>query len=497
MLRDAFAEPAPQREPRAPDPFAGDPFTTSAGGWAETALANEVAILESTLPGGINTQINTSAFNVGQIVAGGDLDYQQCFDALYQAAARASSGDTAGGWIEASLHSGLRSGAKTPRTAPESKDYPAWAPSSTDSAGPSTSSAAPWEATGPVAPSRPTASVDSSPDGASAGDASAGSTLQGAPSTDLGDLVRDNLPRIDWHALWADESEEEWIIEPILPARRLVALYSPPKVGKSLLMLELAAAVAAGRPVLGVVPDRARNVLYVDFENDPKGDIRQRLQRMGYGPDGLANLYYLSFPTLSYLDGAKGGEQLMAAVHVYGAEVVVIDTVSRSVEGEENDNDTWLGFYRHTGLKLKQAGVALIRLDHTGKDETKGQRGGSAKSGDVDAVWRLSTLVRDESYVLTCEINRMPVHEKTLTLYRKESPLRHEVDAAGRAAVGRILEDARIAALKAADCPADVGRPAGSAVLHAAGLTAPKSERWADLVNAYTRHLGAVPWAPE
>ena len=36
----------------------------------------------------------------------------------------------------------------------------------------------------------------------------------------------------------------------------------------------------------------------------------------------------------------------------------------------------------------------MVRLDHTGKDQTKGQRGGSAKYGDVDAVWKLTEVVK-------------------------------------------------------------------------------------------------------
>lgn len=59
--------------------------------------------------------------------------------------------------------------------------------------------------------------------------------------------TREQFPTINWHDLWADTSEEEWILEPLLPARRLVALYSAPKVGKSLLMLEIAQAVARVR----------------------------------------------------------------------------------------------------------------------------------------------------------------------------------------------------------------------------------------------------------
>jgi len=128
--------------------------------------------------------------------------------------------------------------------------------------------------------------------------------------------VKKLFPRIDWHALWADQDEEEWIVEPLLPARRLVALYSAPKVGKSLLMLELAVAIATGKPVLGTPIDRARKVLYVDFENDPKTDIRERLQAMGHKPDDLADLCYLSFPTLAALDSELGALELMAAIEV-------------------------------------------------------------------------------------------------------------------------------------------------------------------------------------
>lgn len=249
--------------------------------------------------------------------------------------------------------------------------------------------------------------------------------------------TRAQFPAIDWHALWDDDSEEEWIIEPLLPARRLVALYSAPKVGKSLLMLELACHISQGKQFLGSTPPRAFRVLYVDFENDPKADTRDRLKAMGAQPGDLGNLVMLSFPTMAALDSANGAEQLLAAVAAYRCEVVVIDTVSRAIRGEENENDTWLNFYRHTGLALKQAQVALIRLDHSGKDEAKGQRGGSAKSGDVDAVWRMSK-VTETCFRLDCEAARLPITEKTIVIHRHTSPqLRHQVDAAGALAVWR------------------------------------------------------------
>ena len=244
--------------------------------------------------------------------------------------------------------------------------------------------------------------------------------------------VRTHLKAIDWQELWDDDTEEEWIVEPLLPARRLVALYSAPKVGKSLLSLELAAGIASGRPLLGTPAQPPRTVLYVDFENDPVGDTRERLQAMNYTPKDLDNLKLLSFPKLSALDSPKGSEELMAAIDYYQAQVVVIDTVSRAVKGDENENNTWLDFYRMTGVKLKAKGVALIRLDHTGKDQTKGQRGGSAKAGDVDAIWHM-TKIDEDTVQLRLDASRftMPPEMKLLLLHRKEDPFRHEVDPNG------------------------------------------------------------------
>lgn len=234
-------------------------------------------------------------------------------------------------------------------------------------------------------------------------------------------------PIIDWHELFsADDDGEEWIVEPLLPARRMVALYSAPKAGKSILMLEIAVAIARGGQVIGTTVDTPRRVLYVDFENDPRGDIRTRLEAMDVGPHDLDNLCYLTYPSLAKFDTPQGAVDLIRHVEHYRCEIVVIDTVSRSVAGEENDNDTWLAFYRHTGLALKQARVACIRLDHSGKDRDKGMRGGSAKYGDVDAVWRL-TLLNENTVHLECTDNRMPVPVRTITLVREDMPLTHRM----------------------------------------------------------------------
>jgi AAA domain len=302
------------------------------------------------------------------------------------------------------------------------------------------------------------------------------------------DRAKRLFPRLDWDALWADEGEEEWIHYPLLPARRSVSIYSAPKVGKSLLMLEFAVAISRAETFLDWTPEGRVRVLYVDFENDPRGDVRSRLQAMGYKPDDLDWLDYLSFPTMAGLDSERGALELLEAVTAYGSEVVVVDTVSRAVDGEENSNDTWLAMYRHTGLALKRAGVAIIRLDHTGKDEAKGTRGGSAKSGDVDAIWKL-TKVTEDRFRLECTESRMEVATKSLHLTRHTTPRLHHTVNAISAVTDRQAKVTQIIGLcNANGIPADATRKTVTEFIRSRGMTAR-----AELLGEVVRLRKAVP----
>lgn len=387
----------------------------SAPAYVRAAYRAELDDLAAAPEGQRNDQLNRAAFNLAQLVASGHLPREETLADLYEVAV--SIGLTPAE-TRATLASAFDAGEKHPRTVPD-----------------------------PAALAVPEVTILDRPDP---------DLIEPEAAAAAAAAIEATYPLVDWMELWADESTEEWIVEPILPARRLVALFSPPKIGKSLLMLELAVAVSRGDEVLGWTPDRPRRVLYVDFENDPRGDVRSRLQAMGRKPEELSDLLYLSFPRLPYLDTAVGGATLLAVVDHYGAEVVVIDTISRAVGGEENDNDTWLSFYRHTGVALKARGVACIRLDHTGKDATKGMRGGSAKYGDVDVVWSLTDL-GSSRLQLDCTANRLPVPEKTLIVHRVADPwLRHTVDPDGRRAAFAEEERRVLALLDALKKPDDV-----------------------------------------
>lgn len=257
---------------------------------------------------------------------------------------------------------------------------------------------------------------------------------------------------VDWRAHWDTETTQEWLIEPLVPSGGQVALYSDPKVGKSLLMLELAAGLATGKALFGHPPQPPVDVLYVDHENRLEQDVIGRLKNMGYRAEDLDHLHLVSMPQVAALDTAHGGLLLVQAAQACQAKLVILDTVSRTIQGDENSNDTWLQFYRNTGRSLKAASIAMVRLDHTGKAAERGQRGGSAKSGDVDMVWKLAK-VSDDVYELICEANRMQLTEDRLALRRVEQPLHHAVVGNGPAALRDAREATVIRLLTSTDCP--------------------------------------------
>lgn len=270
---------------------------------------------------------------------------------------------------------------------------------------------------------------------------------------------------VDWSELWASpEPGEDFIARPLLARGRSHAVYAGAKSGKSLLMLDVAAALAAGRSVLGQAPAPPVCVLYLDFEMTA-ADLRERLDSMGYGPaDDLSRFAYYLLPTLPPLDTPAGGAKLAELVERHRPELVVVDTTGRAVAGPENDADTIRGFYRHSGSMLKRAGCTVVRLDHAGKDAERGQRGTSAKVDDVDVVWRLTPA--DGSVRLTATHRRVSWVPQSVTLRLDEDPLRHVQSAwsykTGAADLGRRLDDLGV--------PLDGNRTAARAALAEVGV---------------------------
>jgi len=200
----------------------------------------------------------------------------------------------------------------------------------------------------------------------------------------------------NWDEFWAtDHKAEQFMCAPILAANRSHALYATAKTGKSLLTLEMVTAIALGRPWMSMPAQSPRRVLYLDMEMGPS-DLFERLVSFNIGPSSaLDNLRYVRMPAIGPLDTERGGKAVFDDAMLWGADLVVVDTTARSLQGEENSAETINEMFRYTLMPLKEQGVTTLRLDHAGKSGT--MRGTSAKADDVDVVWALRANDDDDS----------------------------------------------------------------------------------------------------
>jgi hypothetical protein len=297
------------------------------------------------------------------------------------------------------------------------------------------------------------------------------------------DIARRFTP-VDWGEAWdAKPDEVHWLIEPIIEVGQSVSLLAVPGVGKSLLALEWAAALATGRRVLGNPARDPVTVVYVDIENR-ECDLVERLQDMGYKPGDLDRLITYSFPSLAVLDSSAGAEQILALAVTNAALIVFVDTASRVVAGNENDADTWQAVYRHTVLPLRKRGIAMLRLDHLGKDAARGARGSSAKKDDVDAEWLLTEVDKGKQYTIAQPKRRTNHGDAELTVRRLTEPLRHVLVSGSGDRIGEI-----VAELDLLRVPRNAGRPTAEIALKNAGIQV----RTTDLAAAVKRRKCGVP----
>lgn len=154
--------------------------------------------------------------------------------------------------------------------------------------------------------------------------------------------------------------------------------------------------------------------------------------------------------------------------------MLIIDTISRFVDGDENAADTWQNLYRHAIAPLKAADCTVIRLDHTGRDEAKDACGSSAKRDDPDAVWafKASPADLDGKCVVTFTLRkgRGDCYRPSIDFDRMTGPLRHRVVDTRRAGELQDRIDKCVQTLYELNVPDDAGRPACAKALRDNGF---------------------------
>jgi len=198
------------------------------------------------------------------------------------------------------------------------------------------------------------------------------------------------------------------LIEPgLLPASGILFVGGEPKVGKSLLVANLALALASGSSRTGFHVPEARRVLICQFEL-PTSQFAARLSpmRKPIGSAADSNLLIDTEAAGHLLSAPRGLDHFLAAIRSAKADVVVLDPLYSTHDQDENDTRAMAALCQ-TLLRLRDAShAALIVVHHVRKSVGRYEigtafRGSSALHAVGDSYL---LLVRPSPQVPTVEL---------------------------------------------------------------------------------------------
>jgi len=165
-----------------------------------------------------------------------------------------------------------------------------------------------------------------------------------------------------------------WIEPGLLPPQGILFVGGEPKVGKSLLVANLALLLAAGKERAGFAAPAARRVLMCQFElPTPQFVARLATMRRAFGTIADHNLLIDTRATGHLLSAPQGLSHFLNAARTAAAEVIVLDPLYSAHDQDENDTRAMAALCQSL-LKLRETSKsALIVVHHVrksvGRDE--------------------------------------------------------------------------------------------------------------------------------
>jgi hypothetical protein len=159
------------------------------------------------------------------------------------------------------------------------------------------------------------------------------------------------------------------LVEPgVLPAQGILFVGGEPKVGKSLLVANLALSLAAGCDRLGFPVPTQRRVLVCQFELPiPQFVSRLATMRRAMGSAADQNLFVDTRATGHLLNAPQGLQHFLAAAQAASAEIIVLDPLYSTHDQDENDTRAMAALCQSL-LRLREASrAALIVVHHVRK----------------------------------------------------------------------------------------------------------------------------------
>ena len=193
---------------------------------------------------------------------------------------------------------------------------------------------------------------------------------------------------LEWYSTLNTIAMPVQLVSKLLVAGTLIVVYGESNSGKTFLVLDLALAIAAGRPWRGL---RTRGGLVIYVAGEGAASVRIRVLAYRLRNPQPSELPFAILPVaVNFLDSAS----IDAAIALIRdaettcgqkAALIVVDTFARSLPGgdENSAQDVGAGVAAADRIRT-DTGTAVLFVHHAGKDPAKGARGSSALRAAVD-----------------------------------------------------------------------------------------------------------------
>ncbi len=207
------------------------------------------------------------------------------------------------------------------------------------------------------------------------------SLLPGLKTIDAATILHTEYPPIDW-------------VVPEYLAPGLTFLVGKPKVGKSWLALQLALSVLTGGKMFEKDVKPGRVLILALEDNERRLNDRMKKQNWHVSPGSVDFMMSDAFREQITALNAGGGKRLLKFIEKNRYRVVIVDTFSRAIQGDQLDAGEMTEAIGPLQQYALNKGVALVIIDHMPKNAPTQNPidhiyGSVGKAGVTDSLWGL------------------------------------------------------------------------------------------------------------
>ena len=208
---------------------------------------------------------------------------------------------------------------------------------------------------------------------------------------------------LNLEALQQRAAAVSWIVKHAIPAESVGVMFGGPGTFKSYIALDLALHVARGLPWLGR-RTRQGPVIYIAAEGGTGIAARAKAWHLARRLDPAGSPLYVVPVALDVVADASLVAQQAARIGITPA-LVVVDTLSQTFTGEENNAPEVAAYLRALGTAFREVWrCAVLVIHHTGHAATERPRGSSAIKANTDFM--LGVFRDEQARIATMECAR-------------------------------------------------------------------------------------------